>query len=64
MRTQGRGATDVVADDCRRVESPCAEQFGENLRMHGDTDVLLDVAFGVAEPEEVLDEHQMVACQR
>ena len=60
VRAQCRGATDVVPDHGRCIQSPCGDELSEVLAVHGNADVLLDVSLRLAEAQQVIDIHPVV----
>jgi hypothetical protein len=54
----GRAA--YVMTDCRRrLEPPQADELRQDLAVHGETELELDVTLGFAEPEHVEHVHAM-----
>jgi len=57
VSAQDGRAADVVADERRSLELPDADELGEHLAVHPDRHVLVLVALGLAETEQVEDIH-------
>jgi hypothetical protein len=53
MRAQDDRATDVVADQCRALEAPLVDEFGEHRSVRDERDVLINVTLRVTESEQV-----------
>lgn len=55
MSAEGHRATDVMAHERRAVETPVFDEIGQRLAVGDQRHVLVDMAFGVPEAEQVPD---------
>jgi MFS family permease len=55
VSAQHRGAAEVVADQRRRVKAPGSDELREHLALHADGDLLVLVALGLTEAEQIED---------
>jgi hypothetical protein len=63
MSAQDRGATEIVSDDVRAIESPMIQERGENLVLDGQRHVLAGALLGLAVPKKVIEKNAVAARQ-
>ena len=63
MGAQDRGATEIVSDDVRAIESPMIQERGENLVLDGQRYVLAGALLGLAVSKKVIEENAVAARQ-